>query len=258
MENNPMNRLALTAVMACSVLLAACGRTEIIVQAQVENADGQAVPLAELPIRILPYDRDAIFDSLQAAYPVPKPEIPADLLAMRDSIAAAQELWTNATARWNMLRDSLQRMNQRLQGLNRASGEYLVLFREVNALFDQEAAANRQMDEAFRRYSGLQDRYTTQAEAIRLAREQWEDAAFTDVEQVIAARLRELRREPLADTLDANGVMRRGVPAGEWWVTARYDMPFEELYWNIPVTVGRGQQVPVELTRQTAVVRPKL
>jgi hypothetical protein len=254
-----MNRLVLTVVLACSMVLAACGRTEVIVQGQLQTDEGQALALSNLPIRILPYDRDFIFDSLRAAYPEPEPEVPADLIQLRDSIAAAQTQWTNATARWNMLRDSLQRANDRLAQLSRASGEYVVLFREVSNLFDEEAAAQRQMDQAFARYDALQGRYTTQAQEIRLARELWEDAAYNDVERVITARLRELRREQHADTLDANGVLRRrGLQTGEWWITARYDMPFEELYWNIPITLSRGEPVQVQLTRQTAEVRPKL
>jgi hypothetical protein len=254
-----MNRLLLTVVVAGSAVLAACGRTEVIVQGQIEAAEGQMTALSNLPVRFLPYDRDAIFDSLAAAYTSPAPELPQELIALRDSIATAQTEWTNATARWNLLRDSLQRANQRLQGMSRASGEYVVLFREVNALFDQEAQSQRQMDQSFARYTALQDRYGTQAQEIRLSREQWEDAAYNDFERIVALRIRELRMDERADTLDANGVVRhRGLPAGEWWVVARYDLPFEELYWNLPINVTRGEPVQVQLTRQTAEVRPKL
>lgn len=254
-----MSRLLLTVILTGAVALAACGGTEVVVQGQLEGEDGQVTPLSNLPYRLLPYDRDVIFDSLRAAYATPEPEIPADLSALQDSIARAQAEWTTATARWNTMRDSLQRMNQQLEGISRASGQYVVLFREVNALFDQEAAAQRQMDQSFSRFTDLQNRFTTQAQETRLQREQWADAAYADVDRVIAARLRELRREEAADTLDANGVSRvRGLRAGEWWITAHYDLPFEELYWNIPITLNRGEPVNVQLTRATAEVRPKL
>jgi hypothetical protein len=253
-----MNRGVLTAALVC-VTLAACGRTEVVVQGQLEGADGQAVALRNLPFRVLPYDRDAIFDSLRAAYPEAEPEIPADLLQLQDSIARAQVAYQGATARWNSGRDSLQRMNQRMQGMSRASGEYVILFRQVNRLFDEVAQAERTMNEAFSRMTALQSGFTSRAQEARLARDQWEDAAYNDVDRVIAARLRELRRDPAADTLNANGVARvRGLRAGEWWITAHYDLPFEELYWNIPVTVTRGESAEVQLTRATAQVRPKL
>lgn len=254
-----MNRLVLTVTLACTAVLAACGRTEVVVQGQVENQEGQQAALANLPLRILPYDRDAIFDSLRAAYAEPEPEIPADLLTLQDSIARAQEQWTNATARWGTARDSLATLRRNMDGLSPASGQYLVMFREFNALEGQYRTSEQQMNQAFARFTELQNRFTSQAQEIKLAREQWEDAAYADVDRVITARLRELRREPAADTLDANGVARiRGLRAGQWWVSAHYDLPFEELYWNIPITVQRGDPVQVQLTRQTAEVRPKL
>ena len=65
-------------------------------------------------------------------------------------------------------------------------------------------------------------------------------------------------RPQVYDTTDANGIARMtGLSSGEYWIHARYDLPFEELYWNVPVTVG-GEPVQVQLTRQTAQVRPKL
>lgn len=254
-----MKRGVLTLALTGAALMAACGGTEVVVQGQLEGADGQAVALRDMPIRILPYDRDAIFDSLASAYAEPEPQIPPDLLALQDSIARAQTEYQTATARWNTGRDSLQRMNQRLAQMSRASGEYVVLFRQVNTLFDDVAQAERTMNQAFERMQSLQGRFTSRAQELRLARDQWADAAYNDFDRVVAVRLRELRREPQADTLDANGVTRvRGLRGGEWWISAHYDLPFEELYWNIPVTVGRGEPVNVQLTRQNAEVRPKL
>jgi hypothetical protein len=78
------------------------------------------------------------------------------------------------------------------------------------------------------------------------------------VDRIIAARVRELRREERADTTDANGIGRIRVNAGDWWIHARFDLPFEELYWNVPVNVARGEQVEVQLTSENAEVRPKL
>jgi hypothetical protein len=254
-----MNRLVLTALLAATAGLAACGRTEVVVQGQIEGPEGEAIALRNLPLRVLPYDRDAIFDSLRAAYSEPEPEIPPDLMQLQDSIARAQEEWTTATARWSARRDSLVTLRRQMDGLSRTSGQYMVLFREFGALEAQERAAEGQMNQAYARFESLSNRFTSRAQELRLARDQWSDAAYQDVDRVIAVRLRELRREPHADTLDANGVTRiRGLRAGEWWVTAHYDLPFEELYWNIRVMVDRAEPAQVQLTRQTAEVRPKL
>jgi hypothetical protein len=71
-------------------------------------------------------------------------------------------------------------------------------------------------------------------------------------------KLREVGREVLADTTDADGMAALEVPPGQWWVYARQDLPFSELYWNIPITVERNAPVQVQLNASTAEVRPKL
>lgn len=252
-----MNRLVLTVMVAAGLLLAACGGTEVVVQAQIEGQDG-SVALRDLPVRAIPYDRDAIFDSLRAAYAEPEPEIPQELMVLQDSITRAQEEWRVAETRWGTGRDSLRALRGQMDRLSPASGQYIALFNQFNALEGQVRASESQMNQAFQRFQGLQNRFTTQAQEIRLARDQWADAAYADVDRIVTARLREMRREERADTTDANGIGRIRVNAGEWWVHARFDLPFEELYWNVPVQVSRGEQVEIQLTRENAEVRPKL
>ena len=60
-----------------------------------------------------------------------------------------------------------------------------------------------------------------------------------------------------ADTTDANGVATElMVKPGEYWVHARYEEVYSELYWNVPVSVARGEPVTVTLNRSNAQVRP--
>lgn len=252
-----MNRFVV-ALAAGGLVLTACGGGEVVVQAQVQNEDGDPRPLTNLQVRALPYDRDAIFDSLGAAYGTPEPEIPAQLSQLQDSISVANETWRDATARWNAGRERLVDMNRRIEGMSRASGEYVVLFREANALHEQVDGYERTMNQAFDRFQSLQDRYSARAEETERAREQWAEAAYADFEVVAEERLRQLRRGEVADTTDENGIVRMtGLAEGEWWIHARYDLPFVELYWNIPVTVG-GEPVQIQLSRETAELRPKL
>lgn len=253
-----MKRLVLAAAIVGTPLLTACGSGEIVVQAAVEQ-DGSVDPVANLQVRVLPYDRDAIFDSLGATHSEPEPQIPPDLALLQDSIAQANRQWTSATARWNIARDSAAKMSQRLQGMNRSSGEYVVLFRQSNSLFDEEAAQKRAMDSAFSRFESLQSGFTTQAQEVQTRLDQWADVAYADFDQVASARMAETGLDEVTDTTDANGVVRiTGLKKGEqYWVHARYELAFEELYWNIPVTPG-DEPVQVQLTRETAQVRPKL
>lgn len=254
-----MKKLVLTCVTASTLVLGACGGGEVVVQASLEGADGNATALRDLPVRALPYDRDAIFSELEQAHGVPQPEIPAELQQLQDQISQAQQQWSNAETLWGSARDSLKVLSDRMQRMNRASGDYTIAFREFSAQEAIEQRTKRELDAAFRRFDELQRRYNEQAETIRLQREQWADEAYAKVDSVIDARKLEGGLQEYADTTDGNGVVRlTGMKKGQYWIYSRYELPYEELYWNLPIDVQGGEPVTVQLNRQTAQVRPKL
>jgi hypothetical protein len=253
-----MKRVWLTTAMTACLALAACGGSEVVVQAQLEGEDGAATALRNLEVQLLPYDRDAIFDSLAAAYPQPQPEIPADLLALEQQISQAQSEWQTAEQRWIIVRDSAAKLSAAMQRMNRQSGEYRVMYLDFEQLERQETALKRQSDAAFARFTGLSEQYTSRADETRVARENWADEAYAPVDSIIHARMRDMRRDAVIDTLGAEGTGRISARPGQWWVHARYDLPYQELYWNIPIEVPRGETVQIQLNRQNAEVRPKL
>jgi hypothetical protein len=142
------------------------------------------------------------------------------------------------------------------QAGQRATPQYQQQFRAFERLEADSRAAQQRSQAAFARYDQLQRTFLTRADSVRVVREQWADRAFADFDRVINNRLRQTGREEYADTTDASGLVRfRGVPQGRWWVYARYTLPFEELYWNVPLEVA-GDSVGVTLTRQNAEARP--
>jgi hypothetical protein len=235
---------------------------EVAVVAQLENPDGgDPTPLADLEVRFLPYDRDAIFDSLTATAGSPEPSAPDSLVLLQQQIAEAQTAWSNAEERWNAARDSLRKIQEATDRMaragQRATGQYRLL---VSDFADQEArerTANRDRESAFARYTGLQSRYANAVQEFRIRRDNWGDEAYADVEVVRAARLAALGKEEVWDTTNANGFVQRALPKGQWWVHARYELPYEELYWNGSVEVAGGDPVQVILNRSTALVRPR-
>jgi hypothetical protein len=130
--------------IALGVLLAgaACGPAEVVVTVEVEtgNPAGEGtvvLPLANLEVQLLPYDRDLVFDSLQAAHPTPEPPVPRELLAARESVAAAQARWQAGERRWNNLRDTLKHITETMQGYSRGEARYVALFEEFTGLESQ-------------------------------------------------------------------------------------------------------------------------
>ncbi len=260
-----MRRVVLT--LAAAVVAAgtgACGGADVTVVAQVQSAaaaEGEAmmVGLPALPIQLLPYDRDAIFDSLAQAHPVPEPQIPDTIFQLQQQVGERQREWQRAQARAAALRDSLQTMSRRMQGMNRGSGEYFALFRDFNDLADEVEVLERRSNQAFEQFTSIQSRLTLEGRDITLQRELWADEAFAPVDSIIQARLDERGGEPQVDTTSAEGLARfRNVRPGRWWVYARYDRQFDELYWNVPIEVDRGEEIEFRLTEENAEVRQKL
>ena len=246
-----------------AALLSACGPTQVVVIAEISSDDpsqgGEARALADLEIRLFPYDRDLIFDSMTAAATTPEPAIPDSVLFAQGEVAAAQQAWRDMEARWNVLRDTLQTLTDRLDQLNRGQAQYRVLYRDFQDLESEYVSVERQRDAAFENFTSLQAASMAAAEEIRLLRDQWGDEAFAEVSVVMSLHERASGLTALSDTTDASGVADGfEAKAGDYWVTARYELPYTELYWNIPITVVRGEPAQVRLTRENATVRPNL
>ncbi len=253
--------------IALGILLAAtaCGPAEVVVTVEIEMEDpagrGTLVrPLENLQVQLLPYDRDLVFDSLQAAHPTPEPPVPPQLLAARESVAAAQERWRAGERRWNTLRDTLQKISDTMRPYSRGEARYVQLFEEFTRFEAELDRVEAETKAAFAEFSELQLATLRQSDSLRLLREAWSDEAFADADAVFLARLRASGLEARTDTTDASGVARDNlkVQPGRYWVHARYEMPFTELYWNVPVQVERGDPVQVRLTRANAQERIKL
>jgi len=187
----------------------------------------------------------------------PEPTAPDSLAQLQSAIQSAQAEWSTATDQWNSARDSLRALSTALDNMPRSSGQYRLLFRDFQDQEGRERSAKRAMDGAFGTFDDLQKRYTAQAQNYALLLEQWGDEAYSDVDMVIQAREEALGRTEAADTTDANGVLRIPLKKGQWWIYARYELVYEELYWNVPIDVIGGDPLQIVLNRANAQRRPR-
>jgi len=256
-----MTRIRSCAALFGIVAAAACGGTgEVVVHAQLQNeGSAEATPLGELEVRALPYDRDLAFDSLKAVAQAagnPEPAIPDSVQQMQSDIAAAQEEYTAANAQWAAARDSLRTIKDKTDRLSRSSGEYRLLVNDFN---DQEAIEQRTKriaDAAFARFDDLSKRFSALSEELKIVRDDWADQAYALIDSVLQVKADVSGHEPAADTTDANGGAVFVLKTGSWWIQARYELPFEELYWNVPVEVAKGEVKELVLNRENAQRRP--
>jgi len=248
--------LSLAAALGAAVTVGCSG--EAVVLAQIDNQEtGETAPLSELPVRFIPFDRDAVFDSLKNLADRPEPEAPDSLVQLQTRIQEAQATLSTATDHWNGARDSLRGIKSRLDKLPRSSAQYRLLFRDYDEQADRETSAKREMDAAFKRFNDLQTSYTTMAQEYALLHEQWADEAYADVDAALAASADAVGRVDVSDTTDMNGIVREKLKKGKWWVHARYELVYEELYWNVPIEVMGGDPVELILNRANAQHRPK-
>lgn len=75
---------------------------------------------------------------------------------------------------------------------------------------------------------------------LRSAQHAWQDSAYATYDSLTFLLVKNLARDPFADTADAGGVARVSPSRpGPWWVTTTtWDShdPFSEWYWNLPLT----------------------
>jgi len=250
------NGIGAVAILA-SLSLAACGAADVSVVVALGD-DTESTPLDGVEVQILPYDRDQVFDSLEAAAATPEPEAPADLLAAQEEIAQAQREWLEAETRWNELRDRLQTINERLEGLNRGERLYGQLYQEYEQVDAEYQRTERQVGSLFDTFDALQKASIERVDSMRIVQADWADQAFADVSLVIMSKVDASGLDIVMDTTDASGIadFQDGVAPGMYWVHARHELPYDELYWNVPVTISREDPLVLRLSRDNAEVRP--
>lgn len=235
--------------------LAACGGGEVTVRVVTEGDTAQQ-PVEDLVVTFLPYDRDSIFDALTQQAEEPEPQVPDDLLQQYEQVQEAQQAWRDAESRWAVFRDSLKQLSQAMEGLDRRGREYLQLFEQFNELEGQERQLNAQKDRLFERFDSLQKATVSRADSMQAVIRSWEEIAFEDytgiTDSILEARGVEIRE----DTTGAQGYASASLPGGAWWAYTRYQLPFEELYWNLRVDTVFGDTII--LSRENAEVRRRM
>jgi len=185
--------------------------------------------------------------------PEPEPLPPQDLVDLRDSVSVAQERWRETEGSWNDIRSELQSLSQRMEGMNRSSTEYFRLYRRFDDLEGQLWRLDREKQRYFDAYTELQRAYGTRADSFTAVLAAWEDIAFERYVELVDS-LVEARGETLYDTTEAGWAYFQ-VPRGGWWIYTRFELPFEELYWNVPYRSSGGADTLI-LDGSNAEVRP--
>lgn len=218
-----------------SVVLVACGGGQVAVRVVDETPDGDVQPQEDIVVQFLPYDRDSVFEALEARADSPEPPIPDTLRALYAEIIERQEEWRQAESEWQRVRDRLKTLSDRMRGMDETSAEYRQLYQEFTDLEPRVNRLDRQKQQAFEEFNQLQNRVIAFADSIEQLRSAWGDRAYRDYNTIVDSILDARGREVRSDTTGADGWASVSLPGGDWWAYARVQRPFEELYWNVLV-----------------------
>lgn len=245
--------VSVAAALLLAVVLAACGGGEVAVRVADTGPEGELQPQEDVPVMFLPYDRDSIFEALERQADSPRPEIPDTLRALYSEIIDRQERWRSLERRWQQWRDSLKTISERMEGLNEASDRYKRLYDAFTSLEPRVQALDRKKTGAFESFESLQTRVLNFADSIQALRKSWAETAYEGYVQITDSIEEARGREAIGDTTNADGWVNVTLPDGQWWVYARIQRPFEEVYWNVPIVPARTDTLV--LTPDTAEVR---
>ena len=166
-------RIAAAAVTLLLGAVACSTETQLNIQAQGENAEGESVPLTNVQLDIIPYDIDALYEEMEAATQPGEP--PA-----ADSLRVLSQTYQDACTAYRSTGDSIEAVRERATAItDQTSDAYNAAFSEYQALVGRE-------EERFARCQAVTDTYTQVRNEYREGRQAWEERAWPE-EQFTAA-----------------------------------------------------------------------
>jgi len=231
-----MTRNTILGLVSLTVLLAACnGPREVTVEVRVLDLDANAVVAPNLPLVILPYDRDSLLDVLESQATRPRPHV-----AALDSLFAAFRVPYVEVARAgrmvNRYRDSLTTLKAAMDTLLREDEAYRLRFQLFAQLTDSLERSEARRDRATTALHQARRTFVPLSDSLRQEVRAWEETTFRSYDSLVTDLAEQTGRTGMIDTTDSAGHSTMTVARGAWWVYARaWDVedPNSEWYWNV-------------------------
>jgi hypothetical protein len=213
------------------------------------------IPAVGTEVEVFSFDPVALLDSLVLTA-APRPTFPEIQLEIADYAVPRTEGMDSVSTSWRQLRDSVQRLSDRLRAMDRNSAEYRSEYQRFRDLYARFATAGRDRDRTIRALLGrdreLANRVAAAADTLRI----WEEVAYAGLDSALEANG---ASSPKSATTGTDGAVRMTLGPGEWWISARVPHPtnpFLEYFWNQGLTItGWKRNYRVPLSLQNAFIR---
>jgi len=226
-------------LVAALICCSGCLPSDYDVEITVISPDG--VPLAGLEITVLPFDRDALRDSLAVASGVAKPsydDLEAALLSYE--LPDLSHLETSFLP-WQAIYDSVRRLADSLHeaGADR-SNSYAAAYDRLRSQYQRLARSTVERDDAIREHVGDDKELAMRAAAAADSLRAWEGAALASYPELVDSAIAMSMRSPQSGNTNTEGVVEFTLVPGQWWIVAAWPdpkNPFREEYWNVGLSV---------------------
>jgi hypothetical protein len=215
-------------------------------------------PVAGLRIMALPFDPDRLLDSLASEAPTPRPDFSDLETELRQFQRVADSVAARSSIPWRALRDTVVRLSDSLNAVDRRSPGYPSAYERFRDLYQrllQQMAAN---EGAARGVDGATLSLARRAQRAADSLRAWEDEAYAGYSDAALAAIARAGGAPLDVVTDSAGIARLVLSRGRWWLVARLadaENPFMEYYWRVRMTTTGWLPVGLPLDHRTALWR---
>ena len=231
-----MTRHTILGFLRLTVLLAACnGPSEVTVEVSVPDLEGNPTVAPNLPLVILPYDRDSLLGVLESEAPRQRPHV-----GVLDSLFAAFRVPYLEVARAARMvgryRDSMTTLKAAMDTLLRGDEAYRLRFQLFAQLSDSLKRSEARRDRATAALRQARLTFVPLSDSLRQEVRVWEETTFRRYDSLVTGLADQTGRTGLVDTTDSAGRATIRLGQGTWWVYARaWDVtdPNSEWYWNV-------------------------
>jgi len=241
--------LVLAVIPAISLGFFGCSQSDFRVEVIANYPDG--VALAQLEVTALPFDREALRDSLAEASASPRPrfaELEEDLASYeRPDISQL----TEAFLPWQAIHDSVKHLADSLSNAGAdSSPQYAMAYDRLREQYQRLAQSSVDRDAALKEQVGDDRQLAARAAAAADSLRAWEASALDHFPALADSAMARDDRGIHVATTNAEGIAEFRLAPGRWWIVSTWvdpENPFREYHWNVGVVVRRfgGRLVPL-------------
>ncbi len=234
--------LVLLSGLAVGLAMSGCSKdTKVILKVSLQDETGEEIS-SGVKFDILPYDIEAIRDSLRIANNSPAEPSREELLALRAGYESVNEEYSTHLEEYREAEAEVKQVK------DLTSSRYKAVYRR----YTDAKAKNKELHEKREEARAL---YINSRKSYDEEMKKWEEAAYRGFDDVVAGVRSErgITEDYLIKT-DKEGVGRVVVPGGRWWVHGKERHPTKKytwLIWNEPIE-ATGGELTIELNKDDA------